>query len=52
MGFSLDVASGGCSLVMVRELLIAVVSVVWEHRLHRAFGLPELRHMGSAAEAP
>ena len=37
-GLSLVVVSGGCCLVAVRGLLIAVASFVVEHRL-KAFGL-------------
>ena len=33
MGFSLVVVSGGCSLVVVRWLLIAVAPLAVEHRL-------------------
>ena len=36
-GFSLVVASGGCSLVVAHRVLIAVASVVGEHRLWAAW---------------
>ena len=41
----------GISLVVVSGLLIAVASLVPEHRL-KAFGLQSLQHMGSVVRAP
>ena len=50
LGFSLVVASGGYSLVVVHGLLMAVVSLVAEHG-SRACGLQQLQHMGSGVVA-
>ena len=50
LGFSLVVASGGYSLVVVHGLLRAVVSLVAEHG-SRACGLQQLQHMGSVVVA-
>ena len=47
-GLSLVVASGGCSLVAMRGLFLAVASLV-EHGLCRAHGLQWLWLIGSAA---
>ena len=49
-GFSLVSESGGSSLVEVPELLVAVTSVVEEHRLQQLWhtGLGALRHVGSS----
>ena len=38
-GLSLVAASGGYSLVVVGRILVAVASLVLEHRLYRAFRL-------------
>ena len=50
LGFSLVVVSGGYSLVVVRRLLMAVVSLVAEHG-SRACGLQQLQHRGSVVLA-
>ena len=47
-GLSLVEVSGGCGLVVVHGLLIAVASVVW-HTGSSAHGLQELRHAGLVA---
>ena len=48
-GSSLAVASEGCSLVEVHSLLIAVASLVVEHRLQGAWA-QELQPLGSRAQ--
>ena len=50
MGFFLLVASGGCSIVAVLGLLIAVASLA-EHRL-QGMWLQWLRHVGSVFAVP
>ena len=50
-GFSLVAASGGCFVVMMRRLLIAVASVV-RSSSSGVWGPLELRHVGSGSEAP
>ena len=49
-GLSLVRASGGCSLVVVRGLLIVVAALAAEHRLE-ACGLQQLRLPGPGAQA-
>ena len=51
-GFSLLLASGGASLVVVLcSVLIEVASLVVQHGL-QAWGLQELWHVGSGVAAP
>ena len=45
------VAVSGLSLSCSTQLLLAVASLVWEHRLYRVCRLQELRLLGSRAQA-
>ena len=49
---SLVSASGGCSLVAVHGLLIAMASPVAEHGLQGVCGLQYLQHAGTVVTAP
>ena len=49
---SLVAASGGCSLVGVRGLLIATASPVAEHGLEGACRLQYLQHAGAVVAVP